>query len=89
MIDKLVSVVENLSRPLQDTLKALGSYFNERLLHSRRVKERCCRSFPPTAVRLYQKHIQTGVLTGTSNNDCSVRHASPVDNIRPTMHSHM
>lgn len=33
------------------------------------------------------EHLES--LSGTGNNDCSVRHASPVDNIRPTMHSHM
>ncbi|TWW77104.1 hypothetical protein D4764_12G0004940 [Takifugu flavidus] len=47
MMAKLSSMLNNTSHPLQDTLTALGSSFNERLLHPRCVKE----SFDHSAFR--------------------------------------
>lgn len=37
--------MENVSRPMQDTLTALDSSFSDRLLHPQCVKERCCSPF--------------------------------------------
>lgn len=82
MIDKLVSVVEKPVPPPPGHLES--SYFKELTP----CEGEMLPFLPAYWCQTLPKHIQTGVLTGTGNNDCSVRHASPVDNIRP-MHSHM
>ena len=56
MMDKLSSLLVQESRPLQDTISALGSSFSNRLIHPKCVKERYHRSFLPAAVRLYNQH---------------------------------
>lgn len=50
---ELSSMMENDFHPMQDNLTALGSSFNNRLLHPKCAKERYSRSFCPAAVRLY------------------------------------
>ena len=55
MMDKLLLLLVQESRPLQDTITALGSSFSNRLKHPECVKERYHRSFLPAAVRLYNQ----------------------------------
>ena len=56
MMDKLSLMLVKESRPLQDTITALGSSFSDRLTHPKCAKERYHRSFLPAAVRLYNQH---------------------------------
>lgn len=53
---KLLSLMQNRSQPMQDTLRALESSFSDRLFHHKYVKMRYCRSFLPAAVRLYYQN---------------------------------
>ena len=55
MTTKLLSIMEDASHPLQETVRSLGSSFSDRLLHPRCLKERYRRSFLPAAVRLYNQ----------------------------------
>lgn len=56
MITKPLSLMENGSHPMQDTLRALESSFSGRLLHPKCVKERYRRPFLPAAVRPHNQH---------------------------------
>ena len=62
MITKLLSLMENSSHPMQDTLRALESSSSGRLLHPKCVKERYRRSFLPAAVRPYDQHCSQQTL---------------------------
>ena len=55
MTAKLSSIMDNVSHPLHETVRALESSISNRLLHPRCAKERYRRSFLPSAVRLYNQ----------------------------------
>ena len=61
MMGKLSSLMENEPHP--DPLSALGSSFRDRLLNPRGVRERYRHSFPPAAVRVYNKALLPAGLT--------------------------
>ena len=61
MLAKLMSIMDNTSYPLHQTVEALSSSFNSRLLQSLLKKERHHRSFIPTAfmcICLYLLHLE-------------------------------
>ena len=53
MLVELMSIMDNPSHPLHETVEALSSSFSNRLLHPRCQKESYRRSFIPTAERLF------------------------------------
>ena len=53
--ERLSTMMENDSHPMQETVKDLKTSFSDRLLHPKCVKERCRRSFLPAAVRLHNQ----------------------------------
>ena len=56
VLDKLTSMLDHDSHPLQDTLSALERSFSDRVIHPGCVKEQFHRSFLPAAVRLYSEY---------------------------------
>ena len=56
MMDKPSSLLVKESHPLQVTITVLGSFFSDRLIYPKCVKERYHRSFLLAAVRLYSQH---------------------------------
>lgn len=57
MLAKLISIMDNTSHPLHETVRALSSSFSGRLLHPQCKTERHRRSFIPSAVRLFNINI--------------------------------
>ena len=57
MLSKLLSIMDNASHPLHDTLVRQRSTFSNRLILPRCTTERHRRSFLPTAIRLYNDSL--------------------------------
>ena len=55
MVAKLSSIMDNVSHPLHETVRALESSISDRLRHPRCVTERHRKSFFPAAIRLYNQ----------------------------------